>query len=628
MQPARKTALTALLASALLAASATAASATNLYVATSGSDANSCTSAAAPCLTLQKAVEDARLTPGSATIFVAAGTYNGSVKLTSSLDSGDAVIGAGRTATVLTNTPSDPTVAAGPVVAFRLENLTVKHETADSEPAVQAEGGSVTLKNVAVDATGTVGESAVFADDEFAEAPLNVINSTIADAGPSGHCIESEGATLAVSGSTVETSAEKGEPLEAALAPASITSSTIVARGSEGRLMATEFTSVAISRSTLETVMPKTEGVTGNFGNLSVTGSRVIERASEESAVEQSEGSLTLAHDTFEVAGASTVGGVEGGSLTMTSDTVRVNDATSTASLFGVEAGGGTLRKVNVSGPWGGPLLTGLVTTRVAFLESNLNDGSDDTAPAVELETVGPTLLPLLVQRSRVIAGAAAPADVELLGSGALALDSSLLQGGIAGLKLVDDTGAKKGEAVISASTIDAGTPGLSGETGVTSIEGELSEPGRTLNVDVEGSVLFEPMTATLIGGTGLSIGCQNTDAPSQSQAATPTTGAISCRSGVHGNENLPSPSSIFSSPITSYVPKKRGRLVDSVPSDTISIGYGIKPAPYDLAGHKRDEYGRVGRKCELVQDRGALQMSGQKATCKPKKRKRRRRRH
>ncbi|HUA11581.1 MAG TPA: hypothetical protein VMA83_06220 [Solirubrobacteraceae bacterium] len=626
MRPARTVVLTALAAIAVLAASAASAFATNLYVSTSGSDSNSCTSAASPCLTIQKAVEDARATPGTPTVFVAAGTYNGSVSLGSNVDEGTAIVGAGRSATILTNTATEPTVKSGELIGFRLENLTVKHETADGAPAVSDQGGPLTLKNVDVSATGTSGETAVDVEDEFLEAPVSITNTQISDGAPAGRAIEATSAPLAVSGSTVETTANKGVVLGADVAPLSVTNSTLVERGSQGKVLEDEFGAVKISRSTVELPSPETTGLLDDFGSLVVTGSHVIQRANEQVAVVSEEGTPVLEHDTFEVLGAGTLVEAEGAHLSMTSDTVHLDDASATGTLIQLEGPGATLRKVNVSGPWDGAIIEGFASGRVSILESDINDASDEKLPVVIEQTLGSTRFPLLVQRSHLISAPAAPDVIDEIGTGSLALDSSLIQGGVSAVRFIDLAGAKIEPAVISGSTIDAGTPGLSGEAGVTSITAELLGPDQALNADVEGSVLFEPMTATLGGAVGLAVSCQNTDAPSQSQAASATEGAISCRSGVHGNENLPSPSSIFASPITSYVPKKRGRLVDSVPSDTISIGYGIKPAPYDLAGHKRDEYGRFGRKCELVQDRGALQMSGQKATCKPKKRKRRRR--
>ncbi len=283
------------------------------------------------------------------------------------------------------------------------------------------------------------------------------------------------------------------------------------------------------------------------------------------------------------------------------------------------------LRKVNVHGTWPGPALEAGVTKRSSILESNLDNGADTATPVVELDALVPGGLSFLIQRSRITGGASSPETLEMrgTGSGSFDLDSSLIQGGVDGVMLVDE-GEKKQQVAVAASTIDAGAAGVTDEPGVASIAAELVGPSRALGVDVEGSVLFEPMAATLAGGaSGLTLSCQNSDAPSQSQEQSPTVGAINCRSGVHGNDNLPSLGSIFASPITDYTLKNHTKAVNSVPSDTIALGFGVKPSPYDLDAHKRDQYEREGRKCELVQDRGALQIRGQKADCKPKRRRR-----
>ncbi len=66
----------------------------------------------------------------------------------------------------------------GELIDFRLEDLRVVHETADTEPAIVAEGGNLALKNVDVDATSAGAETAVKIEDEFAEGTSSVPAAT------------------------------------------------------------------------------------------------------------------------------------------------------------------------------------------------------------------------------------------------------------------------------------------------------------------------------------------------------------------------------------------------------------------------------------------------------------------
>ncbi len=622
MHLARKIVLTMLLGCMALAASAAAASAANLYVSTTGSDANSCTSAASPCLTVQKAVEDGRTKPGATTIFVAAGLYKGGVQLNSPADTGTAIVGAGPSATVLMNTGSEPVVAGGEVVSFRLENIGLRHETPDDEPAVGVEGGNLGLKNVDVNATGS-GEVAVEADDEFSESSLTVSNSRIVQDSEHGGGIESEGAATTISDSTLETTGEKAADVGGGLAPITVSHSTLITRGADSKVLENEFGNATVSSSTIEQTGASSIGVTSEFGSTTIRFSRLIQRMEGEVSAEAEVSPMTLEHDNFEINAAGVAAGGGGSNITLTSDNVAVNAPTDTQPVFEVEGAKITMRQVNVHGDWIGSVIQGVVAHTASILESNLNDAADTGPPAIELTALSPEGLSLLVQRSRIFAGASADAVVEVEGVGSVVVDSSLLQGGDDGLALFGE-GAKNQKAVVAASTIDAGTPGVSGEAGVTSIASLLPTTSGALNVDVEGSVLFEPMTAMMDAGSTLNVNCQNSDAPSQSQAAVAPDGSIDCRSGVHGNDNLPSLGSIFASPFTKYELKKHTKAVNSVPSDTVTLPFGMKPSPFDLGAHKRALYEREGRKCELVQDRGALQIPGQKADCKPKKKHRR----
>ncbi len=429
---------------------------------------------------------------------------------------------------------------------------------------------------------------------------------------------------MTMTGSSDETTGEKSEDVDAGLAPVTITKSALITRGKESKGLDDDFGNATVSDSTIEDDEEASTGLIVELASLTVRGSRLTQRMGNDASAENEDGHLTLEHDTVEVDGAGEAVEAEGAMLTLTSDNFAVNAPSDAEAVIDELGPGATLRNVNVHGTWIGPALEGLVSHSASIIDSTLNDGADTGAPVVVFESLASEGLPFLVQRSRIIGGATAASAMEVEGSGSIALDSSLLQGGVSGLTFTDE-GAKKQQVVVAASTIDAGTAGVSNEPGVASIATDLLGPSRTLNVDVEGSVLFEPMTGMLLSGaSGLTMSCQNSDAPSQSQAASAAVGAINCRSGAHGNDNLPSLGSIFASPITKYELKKHTKAINSVPSDTVTLPLGMKPAPFDLGAHKRALYEREGRKCELVQDRGALQIPGQKPDCKPKRKRRR----
>ncbi len=91
---------------------ASAASAATFFVnGSTGNNANSCLSAASPCETINGAVAKARLSPDTATIDVAAGTYTEDLLLLESGDSGLTIDGAGST-TVVRGVNTGPTVVA------------------------------------------------------------------------------------------------------------------------------------------------------------------------------------------------------------------------------------------------------------------------------------------------------------------------------------------------------------------------------------------------------------------------------------------------------------------------------------------------------------------------------------
>ncbi len=624
MQLARKIVLTMLASCVILAASAAAAGATNLYVATSGSDTNACTNPAKPCLTIPRAIEVAREDHGKATIYVAAGTYTGEVDLESALDNGDVVVGAGHGETTLENAGAEPTVGVAAGIAVRLEDLLIRHGTADSAPAVSANGAKLTMKAIEVDAKGSTGEAAVSDAASPSSGALALIGCDVRQSGENGVAVAAPGSIIDVTSSTLEAAGEGGSALEGTGATMAVEKSTLVIRGGASRALKASLAAVALSGSTVEALGPDDVGLLVNRGSLVAQNSRLVVAEADSVGIESEGARVTAEGDTIEADEAGDVGLLAGGGNdTLVSDIVVVNaPADAQPAILHEGAGETTLRRVRVGGTWNGPALAVHTAGHLSIVESKLiATNGTSAAPAVVADSARPGGLAVQVQRSRIAAAPDASSALIDEAPGSFAMDSSIVQGGLDGLT-VAARGAGAERAVVAASTVDAGTRGASNEAGVTSIASELAQAGATLSVDVEGSILFEPTAATLgPGASSLTVSCHNSDVPSEVQPESAGVGAINCRAGAHGNENLPGLGSIFASPITNYLPRKRSRIVNTVPANTISLGFGLKPATYDLDGRKRDLYGRIGRRCELAQDRGALQAPGQRADCKPKRR-------
>ncbi len=624
MHVVRKIVLTTLSSGAILAVSAAAASAANVYVATTGSDSNTCRSASDPCLTLYKAVQDgeAIVGEGNVTIHVADGTYEGAT-LNGALDDGDTIVGASQTGTVLENVGPGSTLETD--APATLEDLTVRHDTHDTNPAIEDGSESLTLRHVNVESNAAKGEDAIRV--ELAYGTLSLDDCRIIHASTGGAALKGTNVAATITNSTLEALGDEAEAVAVSYSTLTLERSTAVTRATQDIAVRGSFDTVSISRSTVEAGGPRSTALQTGDSTATVDDSRLVARETEDIAVESEEGTVTLEGDTIEADAPKTAGAFLLGNrdVNFKSDTLSMNAAADTREAILLEGvNEATFRRVRVHGTWTGQAMLAAVRS-ITLLESSISDGSTQSAVAIYGFAAGH--LGVLVQRSRIAAPADAKAALYVQGNTAAAIDSSLIVGGVDGVLLLDRD-AKKQQDTIAASTIDAGTPGQANEAGVASVSATLEGEHRAFNVNVEGSVLFEPITATLTGGaSGLAVSCQNTDVLSQDQVASATVGSIGCRTGAHGNDNFRSPSSIFASPVTNYLLKNHTKAVNSVPSDTISLGYGVKPAAYDLLARRRDDYERVSRKCDLVQDRGAAQIRSQKSDCKPKRSRRRRRR-
>lgn len=621
---------------ALLAAGTSAASAAEFFVAPTGNNANTCSSSAVPCMTIMRAVEEARLSPGAATVRIAAGTYPENLDLESDLDNGLRLVGAGSATTVLRNTVSNSTLLVGGLISVTVENLTIEHPTADREPAVRNESSAVTLAHDLIRAKAAAKETAIESDGALIATTgvgTRLIDSTVVQESPEGVAMSLGAGSVTVTGSTVETTAPNSQALgpthgsslgEDFAETVEVTGSTVVTRGTASSPLDVDFAHLKLNKDLIEAA-----GMNSQVGNLfdaaaTILASRIVGKGSSTIGLNGEDCVLTLEHDSIEVEGALALEDYLG-RMVMRYVTVNINAPGNTnpaiATFF---VGAATLSHVRVGGVWAGSAVGGYVANGLTITDSRLTSSETAKEPTVN-ETTGPGSPSLLIRRTVITAPADAPAALRIELQGSAAIDSSEIVGGAVGARFADD-GPKRAQVVVAGSTIDAGTAGVAGEPLVSSIAAEDLEPGPRLSVFVQGSILFEPIEATLAGGAaGLSVACSNSDTPGQTRPESATLGSIACRSGAHGNDALPGLGSIFASPFTSYLLRPHSSAINSVPSSSIALGFGVKASSTDLAGRARELYRRVRRRCELVQDRGALQVRGQRADCKPPRRKRRR---
>ena len=200
------TAVAAALVGAVVVSPAAQASASTFYVATTGSDANGCTSAATPCATVQGAVTKAMssLTGGTtdATVSIAAGTYDEAVSILG-LPAGDSLslVGAGAATTIIDATGTGTsviTVNSGGTV--NVSGLTLTGGNTRDGGGMHITGGTVTVSESTISGnTASVYGGGIVNDS----GTLTVSDSTFSgNRGGSGGGIANFFGTTTVSGST------------------------------------------------------------------------------------------------------------------------------------------------------------------------------------------------------------------------------------------------------------------------------------------------------------------------------------------------------------------------------------------------------------------------------------------
>jgi hypothetical protein len=216
-----------------VAGGASAASASVFYVATTGNDANTCTSAAAACQTIREAVVKSEAVSGTSTIQIASGTYKGVVKLRSASDDGLIINGAGSGAggTTIESAAKEnehATIeisASGAPISVALSNLKVLNSTEGEQPVIES-SGNTTLTSVSVDTRSAGGT------DGISQSPPGALTfnggSVTMETGNEGAAIVSQEAPVSLSGvQLTEAEGANGSLVGATLAPIELNGVTV-----------------------------------------------------------------------------------------------------------------------------------------------------------------------------------------------------------------------------------------------------------------------------------------------------------------------------------------------------------------------------------------------------------------
>jgi hypothetical protein len=269
--------------------------------------------------------------------------------------------------------------------------------------------------------------------------------------------------------------------------------------------------------------------------------------------------------------------------------------------------------QLETSGTWRGASLE-IAGGEATVSESHLLNGPLSETSALGYFSGG-TGKGLFVQRSVLQTGPKAKHGALGVLNANATTDSSEILGGQDGI-LFESTSPLTHTLTVSASTIDAGAPGISADAaGVTGVEAiAKTSPGSTANVTIQGSIVLEKQTASAATGDQASVNCAYSAAPSQTESAGGGTGAINCPTGSNGNTEVNPLSTLFPEPLSGYQLSPASSALDSVPVSAITLPFGLTPSTTDFAGKPRFE--DVGCSTSPVQDKGALELLAHAAGC------------
>jgi hypothetical protein len=565
----------------ILSAGAVGASAQTYYVnATGGLDTHACTSPAEPCLTIGGAIKKSEAITGPNTIEVAshketAGLYHETLALLSPKDAGLTING--EEPGVVIEGKKAPAVIAETAITVTFSNLKLKatNEAAVKTSAIFVEQAAMTLDNVAVENESSVGVNGV----ELKESGSLTMNGgrVEMEGGASGWAVDGVKAPIALTGVNILNGAQAAD--------------------SAG-------------------------GVSSEKGSLSLTNTQISVESSPPSAAVNTEldTSVAIANVAIKQNGPEVGALIEGSPLTVNGLRVEMLSGASSTLPAVVEGNEGTASsfshlEISGSPSWTGPGLSVAGGGDLTLTDSRVTESPLSSSAALRYDGTAAGR-GLFVQRSVLQAGANAKPGAVVSERADATFDSSEILGGRNGV-FFDGPEATSLALNLSASTVDAGEPGIAADpAGTTGVEAVAKGSSGGVTVAIQGSIVLEQQTASFSPGDTASIGCAYSAVPSQSQGAGGGNGAINCAAGAAGNTDLSPLSSLFPEPLSGFQLAPGSSAVDSVPAGALTLPFGLTPSTTDAAGNPRVVDGNGD--CLAAQDKGALELQGHGRPCTP----------
>lgn len=532
-----------------------------------------------PCETIREAMEKAENSPPPNTIKVVAEKYQEALSFTNSQLAGLTIEAEHPGETVVLEAPSGTPAITATAAA---ESLTLSHIEIESGQAVATvvdNGAGLTLSHDLVRTKeGEIGVRATGAK------PVKIISSTLEmESGPEGYAVRAINTPLSLESDQIYTNRQGGSEAGGVLVDASPSvsiSNTLISVAAEvtNEAEALEIVSAGSAQLNNDLIKQNSPSPGARFIKSPVLANGLHVEMEEPA---DHEPGLVVAESA--------------------SDPV-------------------SLSHLKVTGAWKGIGIFG--EGELSLADSQVTTPPSSSAAAIEYISASAPR-GLVVQRSTLQASPTlAPTAVEIY-EGSATFDSSAIFGGKRGIEDYVSASAPTYQATltVSASTIDAGAPGVLGDAPDTySIFGDAEKgPGNSVSIKVQGSILLEPQLTKQASGDQVSSTCAYSAVPSQVQGAGPEAASIACADGSNGN--TPStPSALFAGipaafePVSNYQLAPGSPAIDAVPQSALALPFGITRSSTDLAGAPRVVDGK--RDCKPVQDMGALELQTQTVPC------------
>jgi PKD repeat protein len=616
---ARRALAIASVAVGVLATAPSALANTVLHVdAVNGTDAGNCLSS--PCKTLSYAILQGIMIPDLITIDAAPGNYTEDLAL-GSADTGLTIVGAGdgtspATSTIITGVAGNPAIvtdASGSAGSLTLSSLRIVTPPGMTQDALDAISTDLGLTNVAIDVQGT-GNGVV---DVGGDVTWDGGSDTLENTGGSGSGLQATGS---------------GQSLSVTNVPVSVAS-----LGGYGVIdTAGSLTMTGSSVALTNTASASADGIVDTAGPTTISNSPVdVKGTGTQSGIVSTTGPLTVSGSPVTLdnpanASGSGIVGVSGTTnvstnvssspvtmaglspaivstvpTTISDEVLTMSNASNSGSAL--VAADGSLSHLTISGSWIGSALAG--TGSLAISDSTMTSSPGATSPLLTLASSTTLGHNVSIERS-VLEEPSTTQSLITAQNDNMAIVSSELLGGSSTSFAV--SGGVSRLLTLVSSTVDAGALGVRDSSpSIASVNASTdSTAGSSAEVQVEGSILVEAPVATHGTGASSTIECSNTEVPSTSQSAGPTTGAILCETGADGNNFTPALSSIFANPATGYALNPSWSGVDSVPASAISVPAPFSDSATDVLGNPRVLNG-IGTCQPGLRDRGAIELTG-----------------